>query len=407
MPIKLSATLLALILLAGAIFGAVRLGQAVRTEHDGWDIFSHVDVTTDPVLIDPGDLLRKDDREELEKVVNESRDYGIPFAVHVITDADVPADRSADAIAADRYADTPVETSEGADDGLLMLVIVAEPDHTQTQVGFAAGSNFYPRGGITPERLRYIADVQMQALIDDDRIGAAVIEGATWVEWTQLFEPTPNEPPSALARGLRDLLVPWGALLFSGLAALVLAAAIGAKALTLRGAAPTAVLEPLDGVTMAAVARGRVDGAVLAGAALDALDRGVLALGPDNRLRPGGATPTARDRSLLAAIDAIEIRGGLATPARLGRYLASEGGARREKEDHMAGAGLLAWRAPVLTTWLRWIAAAGLLLGLIALVVSVLGEAAPSLAAGVALTAISLVALIWNEQRSWATRAGR
>lgn len=406
MPIKLSATLLALILLAGAIFGAVKLGQTLTTEHDGWDIFSPVSVTTDPVLIDPGDLIRASDREELEKVVNESRSFGIPFTVHVITDADVPADLTADEIAADRYADTPVETREGADDGLLMLVIVSEPDHTETQVGFATGSNFYPRGGITPDRLRYIADVQMQALIDDNHIGDAVVEGATWVEWTQLFERTPNEPPTALERGLRDLLVPWGALLFGGLAALVLAAAVGTKALTLRGAASAAVLDQPDGVAMAAVARGRVDRAVLAGAVLDALDRGSLALGPANRLRPGGAAPTARDRLLLAAIQAIEIRGGEPTPAVLGRYLASDGTARRDMEDHLAAAGLLAWRAPVVTTWLRWISAAGLLLGLIALVVSVLGEAAPSLGAGIALTVISLVALIWNEQRSWTTRAG-
>ena len=36
-----------------------------------------------------------------------------------------------------------------------------------------------------------------------------------------------------------------------------------------------------------------------------------------------------------------------------------------------------------------------------------LGAAAPSLAAAIALTMISLVALVWNEQRSWTTRAGR
>jgi hypothetical protein len=366
-----------------------------------------VDVTTDPVVIDPGDLLRKAERDELEKVVNESRDYGIPFAVHVITDSAVQGDLSADDVAAKRYDDTPVETKEGAGDGILMVVIVSEPDHTQTRAGFATGPNFYPRGGITPERLRYIVDVQMQALIDQNSIGPAVVEGATWVEWTQLFETTPNEPPTALERGLRDLLAPWGALLIGGLAALVLAAGIAVAVLTRRGAATTAVLEQPDGVMMAAVARGRVDRAVLVGAALDAVDRGALTIDDGTRLRRGAAEPADRDRGLLTAIEAIEQRGGVPTPAVLGRYLDASGGPRRDLEDRLAAAGLMAWRSPAMTVWLRWIAVAGTLLGIVGLVLSVIGASAPALAAGIALTGISLVTLIWNEQRSWATRPGR
>jgi hypothetical protein len=67
----------------------------------------------------------------------------------------------------------------------------------------------------------------------------------------------------------------------------------------------------------------------------------------------------------------------------------------------------MAWRSPAMTVWLRWIAVAGTLLGIVGLVLSVIGASAPALAAGIALTGISLVTLIWNEQRSWATRPGR
>jgi hypothetical protein len=423
MPIKLSAALLALIILAGAIVGAVKLGQAVTTERNGWDLFDRVEVTSDPVLIEPSDLLLKTLPEDVDpveqglayeetmlnllNVVNEARDYGIPFSVHVITDEGIDAERSANEVAAERYADAPVETSDGADDGLLMLVIVTEPDLTETRVGFATGANFYPLGGITPDRLTYIADVQMQALIDEGRIGDAVIEGATWVEWTQLFEPTPNDPPDELQSGLHDLLAPWGALLFGGLAALALIAAVGTQALTWRGTSATVTLDAPDAITMGAIARGRVDRAVLAGAVLDAVDRGSIVLDQDNRLRAGGAAPTARDALLLDAIGAIEARGGTPTPAALGRYLSEDGAVRRAMEDQLATAGALDRRSPVLTVWLRGIAAAGVILGVAGLVLSILGEAATSLAAAIALTAISLVVLIWNEQRSWATRAGR
>ena len=407
MPIKISATLLALILLAGAAFGALKLGQAVTTEHDGWDIFSHVQVTTDPVLIEPDSLLRKEDRQELEKVVNESRDFGIPFTVHGITGEGIDPEQSADEVAAERYADTPVETSDGADDGLLMVAIVTEPDHTQTRIGFATGTNFYPRGGITPERLDYIASVQAQALIDDDRIGDAVVEAASWVEWTQLFEPTPNAPLTKLQKGLGELLTPWGALLFGGLAALVLAASIGTKILTWRGTDSAASLDNGDAIDMGAIARGRVDRAVLAGAALDAIDRGAIAMDGQHVLRAGTAPATPRDAMLIDAIDDIAARGGAPTPAMLGQRLSRDGALRRALEDNLATAGAFDRRSPVLTVWLRGIAAAGVVLGVIGLVLSVIGEAAPSLAGAIALTAVSLVALIWNEQRSWVTRTGR
>lgn len=407
MPIKISAALLALILLAGAVFGAVKLGQAITTEHEGWDIFSRVEVTTDPMVIEPLSLLEREDREELEKVVNESRDYGIPFTVHVITDEGIDTERSAQDIAEARFANTPVETSDGADDGLLMLVIVPESDHTETRVGFATGANFYPRGGITPERLDYIAAVQMQALIDEDRIGDAVVEGASWVEWTQLFEPTPNPPLTKLQEGLGGLLKPWGALLFGGLAAFVLAAAVATKILTWRGSGASADLANGTPIEMGAIARGRVDRAVLAGSVLDAIDRGAIRLDSDGRLRAGSSPATESDAKLIAAIDAIEARGGTPTPEMLGHFLARDGSVGRALEDRLATAGAFDRRSPVLTVWLRGLSASGVVLGVIGLVLSVLGQAAPSLAGAIMLTGISIVVLIWNEQRSWTTRTGR
>jgi hypothetical protein len=422
MPIKISATLLALILLAGAIVGAVAIARAVTTERDGWDLFDRIEVTSDPVLIDPPDLFLTTLPEDMDpvernlayeettsalvKVVSESRDFGIPFTAHVITDEGIDDERSADEVAADRYADAPVETREGADDGLLMVVIVTEPDHSETRVGFATGSNFYPRGGITPERLDTIASVQMQALIDEGRIGEAAVEGATWVEWTQLFEPTPNEPATRLETGLGKLLEPWGALLFGGLGALVLAATVGTKALTWRGESASVTLDGGDAIDMGAVARGRADRAVLTGALLDAIDRGTIVVDGQRHLHAGAAA-TPRDTLLIEAIGDIEARGGTATPAVLGRYLANNSDARQALENRLAAAGALDRRSPVLTVWLRCIAAIGTVLGIIGLVISVLGEAAPSLAGAIALTGISLVALLWNERRSWTTRAGR
>ncbi len=158
---------------------------------------------------------------------------------------------------------------------------------------------------------------------------------------------------------------------------------------------------------MGAIARGRVDRAVLAGAVLDAVDRGTIVLDGQRHLRAGAAAATPRDALLLDAIRDIEARGGTPTPASLGRSLVRGGATRHDLENRLAAAGALDPRSPVLTVWLRGIAAVGMVLGVIGLVLSVLGVTATSLAAAIALTAVSLVTLIWNEQRSWTTRAGK
>src|SRR5699024_4636928 len=64
-------------------------------------------------------------------------------------------------------------------------------------------------------------------------------------------------------------------------------------------------------------------------------------------------------------------------------------------------------KSRIFTFALRCGAWTGLGLGLIGLVVAIVGECAPALVSGIALTALSLIVLIWNEHRSWTTRAGR
>ena len=406
MPLKVSLTLLSLIVLVGIAFGAVQLYSIVTSEHDGWDIFAPVEATTEPLVVEPRNLLSRDDRESLNHVVTETRGYGIPWSIWVVSRDSLESDLSAEEIAAQRYAEQPVESTEGAGDGLLMVVVVPEPDHTATEVAFVTGPNFYPKGGITPERLDEIAEVQMAPLITDDNIGDAVIEGATWVEWTQLFQPAPDSPPSNLERGLQDLLSPLGAAAIAALAIIVLAAAVLVKAITWRGSG-AATQPDLNGLLAAAAARGRVDRHVIAGAILNAVDRGAIAVDDRGLTAPAEPQEASKwDAKLRALVSDLQQGGEPVTPALLTRYLRHNGDLRRAIEDELARDGAFHPRSPVLTVWLRWIAAGGLLLGAIALVLAVIGESAPALTAGLALATISLVVLIWNERRSWTTRSG-
>lgn len=402
MPRKVSFTLLAVILAGLAVFGAVRLFQFVTTEHDGWGLFSPVTVTTEPLVVEPQNLFTREELDEIEKIVTEAHAYGTPWSIRVIRTPRDADNLSAQELAEERYAEQPVETADGAGDGLLMLVAVPIGDPTAAEVGFASGPNFYPRGGITPERLQEIVDVQMARAIEENRIGAAVIEGATWVEWTHLFRRVPASEPTQLERGLRALLEPLGAIAFAGLGAAVYIAAIAVLFVTRRGTGAVPGPGPLDGVMAAAVERGRVDWPVVMGAMLDAVDRGVLAIGSDGTVRPGPVAPRGDRERIL-----IQTLGDRRLPARtLARELRGRGLLSRAIEDALAATGAFHPKSPVLTLWLRWIAVGGLLLGALGLVLSVLSSARYALAAALALTVISLAVALWNERRSWSTRAG-
>lgn len=406
MPAKISLSILGALILAVALFGVMYVAEIVTSERDGWDLFSRVDTTTDLLTVEPPGLLSRDDREAIEHVVNETRGFGIPWSIWVASRETLDTDLPSDQIAHQRFEEEPVESSEGAGDGLLMAVIVPESDQTQAEVAFVTGPNFYPRGGITPERLDYIADVQMQILFDDDRLGDGVIEGATWVEWTQLFEPTPNPPPTHLQQGLQDLLDPLGALGIAGIAAIVAGASLLVRFLTWRGAGKQAEIT-LNGVTAAAVARGQVDDAVIDGVILDAVDRGVLIHDEQGTVTSAASGTAMRwDASLTTALADLDRSGSPATLHRLSRQLRRRLGLHRTIEDTLAQQGLFHPRSPLYSLRLRWLTITGAALGLVGIVIAIAGESTPTIAASLALAVISLGVLIWNERRSWRTRDG-
>ncbi|MDQ4043898.1 MAG: DUF2207 domain-containing protein [Chloroflexota bacterium] len=402
MPSKVSYTLLALILGGLVIFGAVETVEYVTAEHDGWDIFAPVSVTTDPLVVDPRNLLAREDREVIARLVREARDYGVPWSVQVVQRRAEAATTSAQELAEQQYAEQPVETVEDAEDGLLMLVSVPAGDPTGTEIAFAAGRNFYPHGDLTPEQLGEMVDTQAAQAIEENRIGDAVIEAATWVQWMHLFGGAPEEPATPLERGVQELLQPLGAAGLAALALIVFSAAAAIALITRIGVSTTTALPELDGVLAGAIERGRVDRPVVAGSVLDTIDRGVLAVTPDGAVVPGAVQPaTERDRLILDAIGerATNLRGLLLA-------LDRRDALARSMEDQLAAAGAFHPKSPILTLWLRWIAVGGLALGVLAVVVSVLGSARYALAAALTLVVIALVVAIWNERRSWVTRSG-
>ena len=126
-----------------------------------------------PVTITPSNLLQPADRNNIERIVNELAAFGTTVGV-VVQLVDAPTEDT-QATAAELYEDDPVEGEPDAGDGLLILVEIPRGAHQATTIGFAAGPNFYPRGGITPERLAEVVATNVQPLIDRSNIGDSIV----------------------------------------------------------------------------------------------------------------------------------------------------------------------------------------------------------------------------------------
>jgi hypothetical protein len=410
---------LSLVLLAFAglcLFGASML-PALLSDPDGWEGFSPIVIDAEPLIAQPSDVLTSRHRETIRRIVaveNQdtggfSRRYGIPWSVAVVRDSQIDPDVSPDEYAATLLNELEIESEPDADDGLLMMAVIPEGDHTATTVHFATGHAFYPRGGITPEHLEWIAEVQMAPYIADNTIGDAIIEGAYWVEWMQFFEPPPNPAPTILQTGLGDLLDPLGSVTLAGLAMLIAGGATAVAIMTRQGV--TAPADQLDlGVTGAtALAIGRFNEQAVAGVVLDASNRSVLIETPDGLALNSNVTShrySAYDAQLMRAVTALKEEGVVVTHARLVRYL-GKSELSTGIEDDLARSGFMHPRSPLFQAALSVAAVTGSLLGIAGLVLAVLGQVESALFAALALTAVAIPVLIWNESRSWTTQAGR
>lgn len=393
-----------------AIIG-VSIVRPLLADHDGWEGFRPIVIDVDPLIAQPPDILSARDRETIRHVVvntdeePQPRRFGIPWSVAVIRDTEIDPDMEVAEYAETLFDDLEIESSEGADDGMLMAVVIPEGNHTGTSVHFVTGANFYPRGGITPERLRWIADVQMAPMIANNTIGDAIIEGAFWVEWMQLFEPPPRPPA---IESTSSALHPLGSTAMAGLTLLIVGAAVYIAVVTRRG--DTRMSEPvaLDAILASAIAIGRINQRVVAGVVLDGIERGVLTDSGNRLMLPADTTVGRQGRHDSSLTQAMISLARLNVPVsfdRLVRYLgASE--LPQTMEDELASGGLMHPRSRLFYLALKLAAITGTSIGVIFLVLAVLGEVESTLLAAIALIVASVSVLIWNESHSWTTRAG-
>ncbi len=144
------------------------------------------------VTSEPADLLSATEANDIQRIVDDARTFGLPFAVRVVS---VPTASQPDETqsAADRlYAQSPIESMGGADDGLLLVVQVPAGDPSSATAAFTHGTKFFPRGGVTQERLDATLTNIIAPLFQKGTIGAAIVTGTSWVAYDHLFLPSPQ-----------------------------------------------------------------------------------------------------------------------------------------------------------------------------------------------------------------------
>jgi len=366
-----------------------------------------------PFTSQPANLLSPTEVRDTTGIVNEARSFGVPFAVRVVSIPTVPQSDETQSAANRLYAESPIESGSGADDGLLLLVQVPTFGAALTTAAFAHGANFFPRGGITQERLDSALTNDMIPLFQKGKVGSAVVNGVSWVAYDQLFLPSPRLERTNGQKWLARIAnIP---LLLIMVVAGVLYAGWAFAVHRQTRAYPATDLEPLSSPFAAgAVSRGRVDRAVDTAAVVALLDSGSLQTDSarHGRLSLKLIEEPARQDPFLSRV--WQTLSAVADPesstivaGSLSRLSNAFVPARKSQAQDLADSGYLSPKGASQNRWLMIGGVGVVLLAAYCIAPAMISMARWSLFAAAALMLEVILIVWWAAGRSFATDAGR
>ncbi|MCO5216116.1 MAG: hypothetical protein M9934_01440 [Thermomicrobiales bacterium] len=368
-----------------------------------------------PLLITfPDSLLTENDFSAIEGRIREARNSGVPLAVRVVdlsaNGQDVPREihqlpgtdlsqltqAQINGTTQAWIDQEPVETTPGADDGILLLVIVPE-DRTQTQAYWRIGPNALPLNSLTAGNIAATVPT-MEAQFKQGFVANGVYQGLLEFGSNIQFGVPERRERTTLQDALHTAMIPLAIITaMAGVAIPLIAWRLGRKSTNV-----VAATETLSAWEIAAIEIGRVSPAVTTAMLLEAIhdgsvrptDGGGLLLSPEHTgpvvdvLRP-----FASDHGVVPRAAVLEIE-GITQPIRL------------EMEDHLASIGAFTDRARTDRTWillLMGIATFLIALGIVPIVVSMS-------ALGILGIVVAVLGITWGwwwlEHRSYTTEAG-
>lgn len=415
MKLRVLSTILALLVLA-----TLAAEPAMARDRDPLaPVFS---MEAQPFEAFPPEIVAQENADAIVELVNEARLFGVPVAVRVVSateghrnlpqlsdidpNAPVP-DETMREMAQAWMRNEPIESSPGAEDGFLMLVIMRE-DPTLSSAVIEPGPNALPLNGLTRGNIDEVMQTLVLPSFANNEISQGIRRGLSVFSYNNLF----GKPERIELDDLhKDLQLVAGAplagtTLLSTLALAALAAWISRRDRPTRDAG-----EPfrLSAFSAAALQRGRVDETVVTGGLLELIRQGVVSWHGD-QLRIDEARADSISDPFLTDILIVLRRnsgaGGIVSSATLRRLHDLTGPIRRNMENDLASHGLFNRDGRVELAWL--LLASGLVgaIALFTLMPSILGMARFGMAAIILAAIVVTVVLIWATRRSWTTSRG-
>lgn len=295
----------------------------------------------------PDDLLHTDDANDIAGRVHEARASGVPVAIRIVDLSQDPMDLP---FQARQYARLdlsqpltpeqqeqvgqswvnaePVESSAGANDGFVLIVLVPE-DRTQTQAVWWVGAEALPINGLTQANILATQTVMSQQFADSNMPNGVYLGISEFSYNIQFGEPE-QLVPTELQRALRWSTVP--------LAIVTIAAGVGVPVLAYwcsRRVPKDPIGEhELTPWEAAALQQGRARQEIPAAMLLDAVHRGTLTPLAGGALQIG-------DDAVLEPLRAYATTDGVVSKAALYEIEAIMQPVRTDIEERMASIGAM------------------------------------------------------------------
>lgn len=160
-----------------------------------------------PFFYDQSDVYDEGQTATLSRDAQLLQSTDIPVVVYVRTVSDVeartdPAQSFADAI----RRDWNVESSPGANDGLVLLYSHVSDNPQASTVVASWGATTFANNGLTPEYIGKVLDGDVRSLLDDDHPFEALVYGMREIRYAGIYFPPPPAPLEGAARVLHNAI---------------------------------------------------------------------------------------------------------------------------------------------------------------------------------------------------------
>jgi uncharacterized membrane protein YgcG len=177
---------------------------------------------TVPFFYDASGLFPEDQQVTLQRDAQLLQSSEIPTLVYVRqTTSDEAEVESSLAFAEQLRREWGIESSRGADDGLVLLVSWVPEDHRKSSVVQASGTATFDDSGLSAESIQRTIDTSVASLIDQDKPFETLVYLMRETRYTGIYSPPPPKAIEGAAKTVHDTLT-WAGPAISGAVIIIL-----------------------------------------------------------------------------------------------------------------------------------------------------------------------------------------